>query len=78
MTRPTAPDGSPLPRRHIAHFLATLDWAGVTLADESGRMVVVGDKTGLLQAEVDKRAGAIRAWLRQAGHGVVLGVDNVL
>ena len=60
--RPTAPDGSPLPRRHIAHFLDTLRWAGVTLSDEGGRLVVHGDRGGLLQAEVDKRAAAIRAW----------------
>jgi hypothetical protein len=78
MTRPTAPDGSALSRKHVAHFLATVEWAGVTLEDCGGRLVVRGDRGGLLQAEVDKRAGAIRAWLRQAGHGVVLGVDNVL
>ena len=59
--KPTAPDGSPLPRRHIAHFLDTLRWAGVTLSDEGGRLVVHGDRGGLLQAEVDKRAAAIRA-----------------
>ena len=60
--KPTAPDGSPLPRRHIAHFLDTLRWVGVTLSDEGGRLVVHGDRGGLLQAEVDKRAAAIRAW----------------
>ena len=39
MTR-TAPDGSPLPRRkHVAHFLDTLRWAGVTLAAELGKGV---------------------------------------
>lgn len=63
----TAPDGSPLPRRHIAHFLATLEWAGVTLADEGGRLVVRGDRGGLLQAEVDKRAAQIRAWWAATG-----------
>ena len=60
--KPLAPDGSPLPRRHVAHFLDTLRWAGVTLSDEGGRLVVRGDQSGLLQAEVDKRAAAIRAW----------------
>ena len=52
MTRPIAPDGSPLPRRHIAHFLASIAWAGATIADEGGRLVVRGDRSGLLQAEV--------------------------
>ncbi len=65
--KPTAPDGSPLPRRHVAHFLATLQWAGVTLADVGGRLVVRGDRGGLLQVEVDKRAGAIRAWWQVMG-----------
>ena len=63
MTRPTAPDGSPLPRRkHVAHFLDTLAWAGVSLEECGGRLVARGDRTGLLQAEVDKRAARIRAW----------------
>ena len=63
MTRPTAPDGSPLPRRkHVAHFLDTLRWAGVTLEDCGGRLVVRGDRGGLLQREVTRREGAIRAW----------------
>ena len=69
MTRPTAPDGSPLPRKHVAHFLDTLAWAGVTLEEcggrlvvRGGRLVVRGDGTGLLQAKVDKRAARIRAW----------------
>ena len=65
--KPTAPGGSPLPRRHVAHFLATLQWAGVTLADVGGRLVVRGDRGGLLQVEVDKRAGAIRAWWQVMG-----------
>ena len=69
MTCPTAPDGSPLPRRHVAHFLATLEWAGCTLADEGGRLVVRGDRGGLLQAEVDRRAAAIRAWWQVTGVG---------
>jgi len=60
--KPTAPDGSPLPRRHIAHFLATVEWAGCTLRDEGGRLVVRGPRAALLQPEVDRRAGAIRAW----------------
>ena len=67
MTRPTAPDGSPLPRKHVAHFLDTLAWAGVTLEECGGRLVVRGDGTGLLQAEVDKRAAAIRAWRAVTG-----------
>lgn len=67
--KPLAPDGSPLPRRHIAHFLATLEWAGVTLADVGGRLVVTGDRSGLLQAEVDKRAGRIRAWWQAVERG---------
>ena len=61
-TRPTAPDGSALPRRHIAHFLDTVAWAGATITDEGGRLVVHNDRSGLLQAEVDKRAARIRAW----------------
>ena len=59
---PRAPDGSALPRRHIAHFLDTVAWAGATIHDEGGRLVVAGDLVGLLQGAVDKRAGAIRAW----------------
>ncbi len=62
MTRPTAPDGSALPRKHVAHFLDTVRWAGCTLHDEGGRLVVRGDRGGLLQAEVTRREGAIRAW----------------
>ena len=50
MTR--APDGFRLPRRHIAHFLDTVAWAGATIHDEGGRLVVRGDRSGLLQAEV--------------------------
>ena len=65
--KPTAPDGSPLPRRHIAHFLATVEWAGATIRDEGGRLVVRNDASGLLQREVDKRAGAIRAWWKVMG-----------
>ena len=60
--KPTAPDGSPLPKRHIAHFLATVEWAGATIADEGGRLVVHGDRGGLLQTEVTRREAAIRAW----------------
>ena len=62
MTRPTAPDGTPLPRKHVAWFLDTLRWAGVTLEDCGGRLTVRGDRTGLLQQEVTRREGAIRAW----------------
>ena len=62
MTRRTAPDGSALPRKHVAHFLDTLRWAGVMLEDRGGRLVVRGDRGGLLQAEVTRREGAIRAW----------------
>ena len=68
--KPTAPDGSPLPRRHVAHFLATLAWAGCTLADSGGRLVLSGPRAGLLQPEVDRRAGAIRAWWAVIGEGV--------
>ena len=60
--KPRAPGGSALPRRHIAHFLDTVAWAGATIHDEGGRLVVAGDRGGLLQGAVDKRAGAIRAW----------------
>ena len=55
--KPTAPDGSPLPRRHVAHFLDTVRWAGVMLEDRGG----------LLQAEVTRREGAIRAWWKVTG-----------
>lgn len=65
--KPTAPDGSPLPRRHIAHFLATVEWAGATIRDDGRRLVVRNDASGLLQREVDKRAGAIRAWWKVMG-----------
>ena len=69
MTR-TAPDGSPLPRRkHVAWFLDTLRWAGVTLEDVGGRLVARGDRTGLLQAEVTRREGSIRAWWKVTGEG---------
>ena len=60
--KPTAPDGSPLPCKHVAHFLDTVRWAGVMLEDRGGRLVVRGDRGGLLQAEVTRREGAIRAW----------------
>ena len=60
--KPTAPDGTPLPRKHVAHFLDTLRWAGVTLEDCGGRLVVRGDRGGLLQAEVTRRERDIRAW----------------
>jgi hypothetical protein len=66
---PRAPDGSPLPRRHIAHFLATVAWAGATIHDAGGRLVVTGDRSGLLQAEVDRREAAIRAWWQVVGEG---------
>ena len=60
----TAPDGSPLPRRHIAHFLATLEWAGVTLRIEGERVVGSGGCwTPVLQKEIDRRAPALRAKL---------------
>ena len=62
MTRRTAPDGSALPRKHVAHFLDTVRWAGATIHDEGGRLVVRGDRGGLLQAEVTRREGSIRAW----------------
>ena len=62
MTRPIAPDGSVLPSKHVAHYLDTLRWAGVMLEDRGGRLVVRGDRGGLLQAEVTRREGAIRAW----------------
>ena len=62
MTRPTAPDGSALPRKHVAHFLDTVRWAGCTLHDGGGRLVVRGDRGGLLQAEVTRRERDIRAW----------------
>ena len=67
MTRPTAPDGTPLPRKHVAWFLDTLRWAGVTLEDCGGRLTVRGDRTGLLQQEVTRREGAIRAWWKVTG-----------
>ena len=69
MTRPTAPDGSPLPRRHVAHFLASVAESGCTIRDTGGRLEVTGPRAGLLQPEVDKRAGAIRAWWKVAGEG---------
>lgn len=68
MTRPLAPDGSPLPCRHIAHFLSTVAWAGADIHDEGGRLVVRGDRGGLLQREVDEREGAIRTWWEVMGH----------
>ena len=67
---PTAPDGYPLPRRHVAHFIASVEWAGCTLVDSGGRLVLSGPRAGLLQPEVDKRAGAIRAWWDAIGEGV--------
>ena len=67
MTRRTAPDGSVLPSKHVAHFLDTVRWAGCTLHDEGGRLVVRGDRGGLLQAEVTRREGAIRAWWAATG-----------
>jgi hypothetical protein len=53
------------PRRHVAHFLDTVRWAGATIRDDGGRLTVHGDATGLLQVEVDRRAAAIRAWWQQ-------------
>ena len=50
--------------RRIAAFMDTLTWAGVTLTDDGGRLTVHGDRTGLLQAEVDKRTEAIREVMR--------------
>ena len=67
--KPLAPNGDPLPRKHVAHFLATVAWAGATIADEGGRLVVRGDRTGLLQAAVTRREGAIRAWWKVTGEG---------
>jgi hypothetical protein len=53
------------PRRHVGAFLDTVRWAGATITDDGGRLVVHGDATGLLQVEVDRRAAAIRAWWQQ-------------
>jgi hypothetical protein len=53
------------PRRSIAAFLDTVRWAGATIHDANGRLTVHGDKTGLLQVEVDRRAAAIREWWQQ-------------
>lgn len=50
--KPLAPNGDPLPKKHVAHLLDTVAWAGATIADEGGRPVVRGDRGGLLQAEV--------------------------
>ena len=69
----TAPDGSVLPSKHVAHFLDTLRWAGVMLEDRGGRLVVRGDRGGLLQAEVTRREGAIRAWWKVTGEGEANG-----
>ena len=60
MTRPTAPNGDPLPRKHVAHLLATVTWAGATIADEGGRLVVRGDRA---QSE-DLRVGQIAIGLK--------------
>ncbi len=49
--------------RRIAAFMDTLRWAGVTLTDDGARLTVHGDASGLLQAEVDKRAMVIREML---------------
>ena len=73
MTRRTAPDGSVLPSKHVAHFLDTLRWAGVMLEDRGGRLVVRGDRGGLLQQEVTRREGAIRAWWKATGEGEANG-----
>ena len=59
MTRPTAPDGSPLPRKHVAWFLDTLRWAGVMLEDRGGR----------LQAEVTPREGGDSGMVEGDGGG---------
>ena len=59
--KPLAPNGDPLPRKHVAHFLATVEWAGATIADEGGVLTVCGDRGGLLQAEVTRREAQIRA-----------------
>jgi hypothetical protein len=53
------------PRRSIGAFLDTVAWAGATIRDDGGRLVVDGDKTGLLQVEVARREQAIRAWWQQ-------------
>ncbi len=65
--KPLAPDGSPLPKRHVAHFLDTVAWAGLTITDEGGQLVVRGPRAGLLQPEVDKRSATIRAWWQAMG-----------
>jgi hypothetical protein len=57
------------PRRHVAYFLDTLAWAGVTLRDEGGRLVCENDATGILQPEVDKREREIRAWWEFCEYG---------
>jgi hypothetical protein len=46
------------PRRSIVAFLDTVRWAGTTIRDDGGRLVVLGDKTGLLQVEVTRREQA--------------------
>ena len=67
MTRPTAPDGSPLPRRHVAHFLAAVAESGCTIRDTGGRLEVTGPIASILQPAVDKRAATIRAWWQATG-----------
>ena len=48
----------------IAAFMDTLHWAGVDIEDIGGRFIVHGDRTGLLQAEVDKRYNGIWEYWR--------------
>jgi hypothetical protein len=58
MTR--APDGFRLPRRHIAHFLDTVAWAGATIHDEGGGWWCAATAAGCCKREVTRREGAIR------------------
>jgi hypothetical protein len=67
LQQPAAVAAHHQPPALVAHFLATLAWAGCTLRDEGGRLVVRDDRGGLLQREVDKRAAAIRAWWQVTG-----------
>lgn len=58
------------PRRSIGAFLDTVRWAGATSRGDGGRLVVVGDATGLLQVEVTRREAAIRQWWQEQGQEV--------
>lgn len=57
------------PRRHVRHLLDTVTWAGATIRDEGGRLVVHDDASGLLQVEVTRRERAIRAWWQFCEYG---------